>query len=119
MPWRERLMAEGEAPDPRFTMANERTFLAWIRTSLAMIAGGVGIEAFVGDTIPVWLRTTVSCVLLLLGIGLSLGSFLRWRGAEAAMRRGDDLTLTSLAPFVSVGVAVVAVALLVGVLLRR
>ncbi len=112
-------MAEGQAPDPRFTMANERTFLAWIRTSLAMIAGGVGIEAFVGDAIPAWLRITVSCVLLVIGIGLALGSFQRWRGAEAAMRRGDDLTLTALAPFVSVGVAVVAAALLVAVVLRQ
>lgn len=111
-------MSEGESPDPRLTMANERTFLAWIRTSLAMIAGGVGVEAFVGDAIPAWLRVSVSCVLLVIGIALALGSFLRWRSAEAAMRRGDDLTITALAPFVSVGVAVVALALLVAVLLR-
>jgi putative membrane protein len=112
-------MAEGQSPDPRFTMANERTFLAWIRTSLAMIAGGVGIEAFVNNEIPAWLRVTVSCLLLVIGISLALGSFLRWRGAEAAMRRGDDLTITALAPFVAVGVAVVASALLVAVLLRQ
>ena len=36
----------GEEPDPRFSMANERTFLAWIRTSLAFIAGGVALETF-------------------------------------------------------------------------
>ena len=113
------MVAEGQAPDPRLTMANERTFLAWIRTSLAMIAGGVGVEAFVGDAIPGWLRIVVSCVLLLIGIALALGSFLRWRAAEAAMHRGDDLTITALAPFVSAGVAVVAVALLVAVLLHH
>ena len=32
---------EGEEPDYRFTLANERTFLAWLRTALALIAGGV------------------------------------------------------------------------------
>jgi putative membrane protein len=117
--WRERLMAQGRSPDPRLTMANERTFLAWIRTSLAMIAGGVGIAAFVDDAIPAWLRVTVSCVLLVIGIALALGSFLRWRDAEAAMRRGDELTITSLAPLVSSGVAVVALALLVAVLVRH
>jgi len=38
---------EGEEPDPRFTLANERTFLAWVRTALALVAGGIGLEAFV------------------------------------------------------------------------
>ena len=33
----------GEEPDPRFTLANERTFLAWIRTSLAFLAGGIAV----------------------------------------------------------------------------
>jgi putative membrane protein len=32
---------EGTEPDYRFTLANERTFLAWIRTALALLAGGV------------------------------------------------------------------------------
>lgn len=35
---------EGRAePDYRFTLANERTFLAWIRTALALLAGGVAV----------------------------------------------------------------------------
>ena len=41
-----RVYGTGTEPDPRFTLANERTFLAWIRTSLALIAGGVALEAF-------------------------------------------------------------------------
>lgn len=35
----------GSEPDPRFTLANERTFLAWIRTVLAVITGGVAVDA--------------------------------------------------------------------------
>lgn len=46
------LLPEGEEPDPRFTLANERTFLAWIRTSLAFLAGGVALEAFRSPSVP-------------------------------------------------------------------
>ena len=35
----------GTEPDPRFTFANERTFLAWIRTALGFLAAGVAIAA--------------------------------------------------------------------------
>jgi hypothetical protein len=30
----------GEAPDYRFSLANERTFLAWIRTALGFLPPG-------------------------------------------------------------------------------
>src|SRR6185312_1745313 len=33
----------GEEPDYRFSLANERTFLAWIRTALALMAAAVGV----------------------------------------------------------------------------
>jgi putative membrane protein len=41
------IRAVGEEPDYRFTLANERTFLAWIRTSLALLAGGVAVVQLV------------------------------------------------------------------------
>ena len=44
--WARRLLPGGEEPDPRFSLANERTFLAWIRTAMALLAGGIAIEAF-------------------------------------------------------------------------
>jgi putative membrane protein len=43
---------EGSEPDPRFTLANERTFLAWIRTALALPAGGVALEALTVSLLP-------------------------------------------------------------------
>ncbi|NDV10205.1 DUF202 domain-containing protein, partial [Rhodococcus sp. IEGM 248] len=60
-----RLLGGGTEPDPRFTLANERTFLAWIRTSLALFASGIAVEAFAGDEFPVLLRQC--CAVILLG----------------------------------------------------
>ena len=41
-------MGDPEVPvDYRFLLANERTFLAWMRTALGLIAGGVALEQFV------------------------------------------------------------------------
>ena len=118
MRWRSRLIAEGVTPDPRMSLANERTFLAWLRTALAMIAGGVSLDAFLDVTIPDGVRVTLSVLLLVLGAALAIGSFQRWFAAERALRRGDELPVTALAPVVSVGLAIVAVVLVVVVLLR-
>jgi putative membrane protein len=63
----ERLLPGGTEPDPRFTLANERTFLAWIRTSLALLAGGIAVEAFTTDVFPEPIRHGLSVLLLLLG----------------------------------------------------
>ncbi|NNA69385.1 DUF202 domain-containing protein [Pseudomonas gessardii] len=38
-------LADGCEPDPRFTLANERTFLAWIRTAIALLASGIALDA--------------------------------------------------------------------------
>lgn len=65
--WAERVRAEGQEPDPRFTFANERTFLAWVRTALALVAGGIGLEAFVPPLAVPGLRQALAVVLVLLG----------------------------------------------------
>ena len=63
--WQHRLLAGGEEPDPRFTLANERTFLAWVRTALALLAGGVAVEAFAGALFAPPARVVLSTELLL------------------------------------------------------
>src|SRR4051812_6690470 len=100
------------------SLANERTFLAWVRTSLAMIAGGISLDAFVDETIPSGVRVTLSVLLLALGAALAIGSFQRWIAAERALRRGEELPVTGLAPLLAGGLAVVAVVLILAVLLR-
>jgi uncharacterized membrane protein YidH (DUF202 family) len=66
---------EGSEPDPRFTLANERTFLAWIRTALALTAGGVALEALTVPLLP-GLRLAASLLLLVLGLAAVLGAHL-------------------------------------------
>jgi putative membrane protein len=117
--WRDRLIEDGDTPDPRMSLANERTYLAWLRTSLAMIAGGISLDAFVNKTIPTGIRVTLSVILLALGAALAVGAFQRWVSAERAIRRGEELPVTPLAPLVSGGLALVAVVLMLVVVLRH
>lgn len=109
--WRHRLLDTGEDPDPRFTLANERTFLAWIRTSLALTAGGVGLEAFTGNTLPPVARLILSIVLLGLGTMLAGMAFTRWFAVERAMRLRRQLPLPLVAPLLAIGVALAGLAL--------
>ena len=76
--WRPKILRDGQEPDPRFTLANERTFLAWIRTSLGLTAGAVALEAFAGEEIPEIIRTPVACILLVLAAVLAIVAFRRW-----------------------------------------
>jgi putative membrane protein len=113
------LFPTGTEPDPRFTLANERTFLAWMRTALAFIAGGVALEALPIDTVPGGrdLRNTGALVALCLGIVLAAGAAFRWLRVERAMREQRPLPAPAIVPALSVGAIVVAVVLLLLVLL--
>ncbi len=96
----------GSDPDYRFTLANERTFLSWIRTALALAAGGLGavtiLDDFTGEEV--------------LGIGLLSLSFVtaatayrRWALNERAMRLDEPLPPSRLPMLMAIGVAVVAI----------
>ena len=113
-----RALAGGTDPDPRFTLANERTFLAWIRTSLALVAGGIAVEAFTSELFDPQLRKTVAVLLLLLGLVTGGGSFFRWLNVERAMRRRTPLPAPLLAPVLAIGGAIVAAVLIVFVVGR-
>jgi len=107
--WAQRLRSEGTEPDPRFTFANERTFLAWLRTALALIAGGIGLEAFVPRLAVPGLRQALACALVLLGAAVSATAFRRWERSERAMRVGQPLPPPTLAPILAYGIAALAV----------
>ncbi|MDD1476505.1 YidH family protein [Arthrobacter sp. H16F315] len=113
-----RALGGGTDPDPRFTLANERTFLAWIRTSLALVAGGIAVEAFTSALFGPELRKSVAVLLLLLGLLTGGGSFFRWLNVERAMRRQEPLPAPLLTPLLAVGGAIVAAVLIVFVIVR-
>lgn len=111
-----RVLGGGSEPDPRFTLANERTFLAWIRTSLAFLAGGIAVEAFTEDLFPEPMRTFLAVVLLLLGVLISGGAACRWVGVERSLRRKAPLPLPLITPLLGIGGAIASGALVVFVL---
>lgn len=113
VPRRGPLSAIGTDPDYRFTLANERTFLSWIRTSLALIAGGVAVVQFAPSLGERWIRLVLGIALILLAVLMAGASYRRWYGNERAMRLGRSLPPTPLKLIVAVGVTVVAVAALV------
>ncbi|ETV48648.1 YidH family protein [Pseudomonas aeruginosa] len=117
-PLSSRLLAGGSEPDPRFTLANERTFLAWIRTALALLAGGIAVEAFTLDVFSPAVRTTLSVALLLMALLISGSACLRWLNVERALRNKAPLPLPLLVPLLSIGGALVTLTL-IGVFLLR
>ncbi|HEX9994036.1 MAG TPA: DUF202 domain-containing protein [Acidimicrobiales bacterium] len=103
----------GDAPDPRFSFANERTFLAWCRTALALMTAGLAIAQLLpafgvpGD------RRLIGLPLIAGGAVLSAGSFFQWARNERAMRLGQDLPRSLLLPTVALVIAVTAAIALV------
>lgn len=84
----------GEAPDYRFSLANERTFLAWIRTSLGFLAAGVGLDQLAPDFATPVIRELLALLLCLFAGGLAIYGYLRWLRNEKAMRLKEDLPYT-------------------------
>jgi len=100
----------GSEPDPRFSLANERTFLAWVRTALAMFAGGVALHALAVPTTG-WLRGLLVVALIGVGALICVLSLVRWARVERAMRLREPL------PSFGLGIVMTLVLVLVGVLL--
>jgi putative membrane protein len=109
----------GKEPDPRFTLANERTFLSWLSTSLALTAGGVAMAAVPTHVFVPWVRTLLALALVLLAALAAAMAYPRWRSVQRALRRQDPLPTPALAPVLGYGVAAVALLALVLILLAR
>jgi len=103
---------EGDEPDPRFSFANERTFLAWIRTSLALLAAGVALQALPVDIAP-GPKRWLSVLFIVLALVTAAVGWIRWARSERAMRRNEDLPGSIATAVLVAGVAIAALVLLV------
>jgi len=96
-------------PDYRFTLANERTFLAWIRTSLALLAAGVAVAQLLPDLGPRPYRLSLGLALIGLSLLAAGSSYVRWIRADTAIRQGQPLTRPWLPAALAVGLSLVIV----------
>lgn len=105
---RERALEQtGTDPDPRFTWANERTFLAWNRTALALIAAGLAAAQFLHFNLH-GLRLIVAIPLIVLGAVLALASYLHWEDSERAIRLKRPLHYSWMPRVLTGGIVVIA-----------
>ena len=110
------LFSEGSDPDARFSLANERTFLAWIRTSLALIAGGVALEAL-GLNLQDGLRLSASIVLIVAGIAAPVQAWFGWMQIERALRLDRTLPAARLTFPIGAAVSVAGILVILGFVL--
>lgn len=101
--------ADGIEPDVRFTLANERTFLAWSRTALALVAAGLAVAQLLPPfpRVP-WGRSVIATPLILLGAVLSALSYVEWRRNQQAIRSGAPMPPTVLPRVLAVTIGIVA-----------
>ncbi len=95
------MLKEGNNPDYRFSLANERTFLSWIRTALAFLAGAVGLDVLKSRVDNPLLIQSLSLLLSLTAFILAALALKRWLNNEKAMRLNQALPYTKLLVFVS------------------
>jgi putative membrane protein len=106
---------DGSEPDARFTFANERTFLAWSRTALALVVAGLAIVQLLPPFAGVpWGRHVIAIPLIVLGAVISVTSYLELQRTQRALRRSKPLP-RSLLPAILAG-SIAALALLAAAL---
>jgi putative membrane protein len=115
--WPRSVYRTGDEPDARFSLANERTMLAWIRTALGLVAAGVVADA-VQLPLPGPLRRVLAGLLVTLGAVAAVGGWLRWARVERALRMRLPLPAPSLAAVIVGGLAVVTVMTLLVIVVR-
>ena len=96
-------------PDARFTYANERTFLAWNRTALALIATGVAATQLLPEFHVNGGRRILGLPMIAAGRRRGVHQLSSLESQRAAMRRGQPLPRSPMPLVLSIGIGTVAV----------
>lgn len=104
--------------DYRFTLANERTFLSWIRTALGLLAGGVAVQTLVQPFHHAGVRHALAASCLALAVVVSIGAYVHWRDVKNRMDRAQPLKGTMLVPLLAISIGLVAILASVAVFYR-
>ena len=110
-----RVYAHGDEPDARFSLANERTFLAWISTALGLLSVGVGLESLALTLQPGY-RRAAAVLLIVTGMACAAQAWFAWMSVEAALRRKRPLPAPRLLPWLAASLVATGVLVLLGVL---
>lgn len=98
----------GDDPDPRFTLANERTFLAWVTTSLGLLGIGLAVGTIIpGEHFSINL---LAMLWIAMATILSVRALVRWFRMERAMRLNEGLPLSTSIPVVAIALALLSLA---------
>jgi putative membrane protein len=101
---------DGTEPDPRYTFANERTFLAWSRTALALVVAGLGIIQLLPPFPGVpWGRHVLGIPLIVFGAVVAVTAYVEWVKSQWAMRHGKPLPRSVMPKILTVVIFVMAV----------
>lgn len=105
-------------PDYRFTLANERTFLAWQRTALGLLAAAVAVIQFVPALSVPGARHALGLLLGALSVATATIGIQRWRQVDRAMRRGEQLPRHPTPVYLGVGLVAVTVLALALIIIK-
>jgi len=109
---------DGTEPDPRFTFANERTFLAWSRTALALVVAGLGVVQLLPPFPGVpWGRHVLGVPLIVFGAVVAVTAYGEWVRSQRALRHGQPLPRSVMPRLLAAVITVIAVIAAVVVLI--
>lgn len=105
-------------PDYRFTLANERTFLSYVRTALALEGAGLAVAQFLTVIGSRRLRDAAGMLLISAGLAVIVAGFVRWKSVQAAMRIDAPLPTTAIPLVLTIVLGAGAVAAIVALALH-
>ncbi|AFR50876.1 YidH family protein [Gordonia sp. KTR9] len=97
------------AVDARFTLAAERTLLAWVRTALGFMAAGIAVVYLSPDETTPLIDVALGVLMVGLGASLAVLGAWRWRRTTRALVTGGEMPGPKQVMLVVAAIVVVAV----------